>query len=177
MRVMRTIKKKLLAAVTVAAMLTGSMTVLAAEDTDTPETPAYESSSDNNGGVLCDDGYIEYTEYPSSDDQYDIMPYLGAIGYTRSSGYISGWSIATGHSATSVIFKAYNGGTISVAVTVAPGDKTVRVGIVQPDGTRRYVEGHGAVGHSFSLTQSGNYKVYVANYSGVSVTANGSYTY
>lgn len=176
MRFTKKIKRKVWAAFTVVAMLAGSMSVIAAEPDDKSDDSAYGIEAD--GGVLCDDGYVEYIEYPSSDDDLNEMVYLGSVNVgAKGSGNISGWSIATGHSATSTIFKAYSGGTISVAVSINPGNKTVKVGIVQPDGTRRYVSGSGAVGHDFSLTQSGNYRVYIANDSGTTVTATGGYTY
>lgn len=176
MRFTKKIKRKVWAAFTVVAMLAGSMSVIAAEPDDKSDDSAYGIEAD--GGVLCDDGYVEYIEYPSSDDDLNEMVYLGTISTgAKSSGSINGWSITSGHSATSVIFKAYSGGTISVAVSINPGNKTVKVGIVQPDGTRRYVSGSGAIGHNFSLTQSGNYRVYIANNSGTTVTATGGYTY
>lgn len=176
---MKKIKKKALAVLTVVGLLTGSMSVFAASDetTDTPENPVYESSEED-GGILCDDGYIEYIEYPSSDDDLVGMEIsIGEISYPDSTGGINGWSISAGSSGTSGTFKAYNGGTISIAVNVYPGTSTVKVGIVQPDGTRRYVKGSAGISHSFSLTQSGNYKVYVENISSVTVTVNGGFTY
>ena len=174
MRITKQIKKKSMALLTVVCLLAGSMSVLAAsDDTDNNEEISAQSA---DGGVLCDDGYIEYTEYPSADNDDDII-YIGTIDNTKGSGTINNWSIATGHSATSVIFKANSGGTISIAVNILPVNKTVKVGIVQPNGVKRYVEGSGSVGHDFSLTQTGNYKVYIANESGTTVTANGSYVY
>ena len=176
---MRKIKKKALVILTVVGLLTGSMSVLAVSDdsTDSPEDPVYEISDGEDEGVLCDDGYIEYIEYPSDDELVGMEINIGEIAYPDSSGTINSWSISSGSSGTSGIFKAYNGGTIGVAVTVSPASKTVKVGIVQPDGTRRYVRGSAVITHNFELTQSGNYKVYIENISDVTITASGSFLY
>ena len=159
---MKKFKKKLLAVLTVVGLLTGSMSVLA------------DSGDD---GVLCEDGYIEYTEYPGEDELVPMEPAIDPVYEINTIKPIDEWEIETGHSATSAIFYASNGNSINVSVNVVPTDTTVKVGIVQPDGVRRYVEGDTTFGHSFALTQSGNYKVYIQNDSGVTVTVAGSYVY
>ena len=159
---MKKFKKKLLAVLTVVGLLTGSMSVLA------------DSGDD---GVLCEDGYIEYTEYPSGDELVPMEPAIGPVYEINTMKPIDEWEIETGHSATSAIFYASSGNSINVAVGIYPADTSVRVGIVQPDGIRRYVEGENTVGHSFTLNQSGNYRVYIQNDSGVTVTVSGTYVY
>ncbi|MBQ9277898.1 MAG: hypothetical protein IJ224_04605 [Lachnospiraceae bacterium] len=159
---MKKMKKKLLAVLAVVGLLTGSMSVLA-------------DSGDE--GVLCEDGYIEYTEYPGEDELVPMEPVIGPIYETDTIKPIDEWEIETGHSATSTIFGAVSGNTINVSVVIDPADTTVKVGIVQPDGTRRYVTGETTVGHSFALHQTGNYKVYVENNSGVTVIVTGTYVY
>ena len=159
---MKKFKKKLLAVLTVVGLLAGSMSVLA------------DSGDD---GVLCEDGYIEYTEYPGEDELVPMEPAIDPVYEINTIKPIDEWEIETGHSATSAIFYASNGNSINVSVNVVPTDTTIKVGIVQPDGVRRYVEGDTTLGHSFALTQSGNYRVYIQNDSGVTVTVVGSYVY
>ncbi len=159
---MKKMKKKLLAVLAVVGLMAGSMSVLA------------ESGDE---GVLCEDGYVEYTEYPSGDELVPMEPAIGPVYEINTMKPIDDWEIETGHSATSTIFYASSGNSINVAVNISPADTTVKVGICQPDGTRRYVNGSNTVGHSFALTQSGNYRVYVENNSGVTVTVGGSYVY
>ena len=174
MKITKKIKKKALAMMSIVCLLAGSLSVFAASVDDAKEKAPVLKGDE---GVLFDDGYIEYTEYPDSDDAPGDDIYIGTIYVPDTLGSISNWSISTGHSATSGRFYSYNGGTISIAVNILPTNKTVRVGIVQPDGVKRYVEGNGSVGHSFSVTQTGYHKVYIANDSGTTVTANGSYSY
>ena len=159
---MKKMKKKLLAVLAVVGLMAGSMSVLA------------ESGDE---GVLCEDGYVEYTEYPSGDELVPMEPAIGPVYEINTLKPIDDWEIETGHSATSTIFYASSGNSINIAVNIDPPDTTVKVGICQPDGTRRYVNGATTVGHSFALTQSGNYRVYVENNSGVTVTVGGSYVY
>ena len=159
---MKKFKKKLLAVLTVVGLLAGSMSVLA------------DSGDD---GVLCEDGYIEYTEYPGEDELVPMEPAIDPVYEINTIKPIDEWEIETGHSATSAIFYASNGNSINVSVNVVPTDTTIKVGIVQPDGVRRYVEGDTTLGHSFALTQSGNYRVYIQNDSGVTVTVAGTYVY
>lgn len=67
------------------------------------------------------------------------------------------------------------GGTILVSIDVLPGDKSVEVGIIQPDNSVRYVKSYGSIKHTFTLTQTGDYKVFIANKSGVELEINGYY--
>ena len=163
MRKIGKIKKKALAVLAVVGLLTGSMSVFAAPD--------------ESNGVLCDDGYIEYTEEFDADEDWDDMVYVGTIHVDRTIGDIDYWEIEPGHSATSGIFYASSGGTIGISVVASPSTSEIKVGIVQPSSVRRYVRGSGSIAHDFALTQSGNYKVYIENISDVSVTAAGGFTY
>ena len=78
---------------------------------------------------------------------------------------------------TTTGFSAKSGGGISVTAYISPIDKTVRAGIIEPDGTRRYTSGKEALYKTFLLDQTGTYKVYVENNSGSKVTVEGNYIY
>ena len=177
MIIAKKIKRKALALMSVVCLFAGSMSVFAATSDEADGKVPVLRNDAGDEGVLCDDGYIEYTEYPDSDDAPDSEIYIGTIYVPDSNGSISNWTITNGHSATSGKFYSYSGGSITISVAIVPSNKTVRVGIVQPDGVKRYVEGNGSVGHSFSVTQTGYHKVYIANDSGTTVTANGVYSY
>lgn len=55
------------------------------------------------------------------------------------------------------------GQSLEVTVNIKPTDHATNVGIVQPDGTRRYVEGRGVFGHTFAIKQTGTHYIYVEN--------------
>ena len=49
------------------------------------------------------------------------------------------------------------------------------VGLVEPDGMRRYVNGSRSIYHEFALDQTGSYQVFVENNNGSSVEIDGNY--
>lgn len=71
-------------------------------------------------------------------------------------------------------FDAKSGGSISVTA-VAPADKYVNVGIIEPDGMKRYVREKGDIYHEFALDQTGKYRVFVENKNAGAVDVEGSY--
>lgn len=71
-------------------------------------------------------------------------------------------------------FDAKAGGSITVTA-VAPADKYVNVGIIEPDGTKRYVQEKGDIYHKFALDQTGKYRVFVENKNAKAVDVEGSY--
>ena len=115
---------------------------------------------------------VEYTEYGETPG---ITEELGESEYGTRSIRIINWTVRNNVRKTSAEFQAASGGSISVMVDVVPEDKNVSVGIIEPDGTRRYVNGKDHIDHVYELTQSGKYRVYVENKSGVSVTVDGVY--
>ena len=66
---------------------------------------------------------------------------------------------------------------ITVSLSISPTDKRVKYGIVTPEGNLRYVYGTGMCAHTFEVTQSGTYKIYVENVDSSEVTIRGTYTY
>lgn len=94
---------------------------------------------------------------------------------SNSSGSFS-WTVGTNVRKTSGEFSASSGETITVVASIAPADVSVKVGIIEPDGTRRSVTGKDVVTHAFKLDQTGSYKVFVENTNTTSVTANGGYS-
>lgn len=91
----------------------------------------------------------------------------------RASGFT--WTVENGVQKTSSAFSAKSGGEITLTVVISPTNKTVRAGIIKPDGKRQYVTGSGTLSNTFSLSQSGSYKIFVENTSGTKVTVDGSY--
>lgn len=55
------------------------------------------------------------------------------------------------------------GSEITTSVYARPTNHQVKVGIIQPDGTRRYVAGSGSFAHTFSIKQTGTHYVYAEN--------------
>ncbi len=72
-------------------------------------------------------------------------------------------------------FYAYSGQNILVSVALDPEDIDVKVGIIEPDGTWRFVEGCKNITHTFVLDQTGYYQLFVWNETDTSVSVIGYY--
>ena len=53
--------------------------------------------------------------------------------------------------------------------------QTCWIGIMDPHNNVRYVEGKGAFGHSFAVSETGKYRVFVQNRGTKNVSATGGY--
>lgn len=153
-------------------MLLSSMTVIAAsEGMGMAYHAAYEATSSETELPLPP----KLQEYEESGETEGIVEEIGEVEELSRSSKSFNWSIASGIRKTSAKFSAKAGGIIMISVIASPADKSVRVGIIKPDGTRRYVTEKGYVYNTFSIDQSGTYQVYVENASGTKVTAEGTY--
>ncbi|MDE7318957.1 MAG: M56 family metallopeptidase [Lachnospiraceae bacterium] len=118
---------------------------------------------------------IQYIEYREEPDDSLVMEEGEVLEIGRSSTVVIDWSVGAGVTKATPSFEMASGGEITVSVSVEPTDLEVRVGIVEPDGGRRYITGSNRITHTFSLNQSGNYKVFVKNPNSKKVNINGSY--
>lgn len=121
-----------------------------------PELEEYEGSVDDFKGMTEVEG-----------DQVDIAPLAGG-------NFISCTLMNQSYYRSPVISKS-KGGTIEVTVSVKPTDKEVTVGIIKPGGTTTYVKGKKTIAHTFSCPTTGNYQVFISNYSGAQVSITGYY--
>lgn len=53
---------------------------------------------------------------------------------------------------------------------------SIRAGIIQPDGSKRYIIANGNDSHVFELTMSGSYRIYIQNETTESVHVEGAYS-
>lgn len=83
---------------------------------------------------------------------------------SAKSGVISfNWNVAAGKEVNSPTFRATSSQTITVTGITSPATKYLRVGIIEPDGMRRYISAKGTFTHTFKLDQTGSYKIYARN--------------
>lgn len=73
------------------------------------------------------------------------------------------WSVDADKEINSPSFRATSSQTISVTGRTSPATKYLKVGIIEPDGKRRYIFAKGSFDHTFSLTKTGYYKIYAEN--------------
>lgn len=92
-----------------------------------------------------------------------------------ATGDMFSWAVRSNAMFTTGAFSASSGQDILVMVAADPDNKTLKVGIIEPDGTRRYVVSSGNIYHEFALDQTGRYRVFVENDNSVVVNVVGSY--
>ena len=114
-------------------------------------------------------------EYTMDASEWDGPIEIGEVDrFGRSSTNFT-WTVAAGVMKKSPSFYVKNGNYLVVSVGIKPDNQYVNVGIIDPDGTWRYVKEKGRIYHEFALTKSGNYQVFVQNKNSISVTADGNY--
>ena len=98
----------------------------------------------------------------------------GELREMARSGAMFTWTVSGNVLRKTPEFDAKAGGCIKVTAA-APVDKYVNVGIIEPDGTKRYVREKGDILHKFSLDHTGRYRVFVENKNDEAVDVEGSY--
>lgn len=116
----------------------------------------YEAADEGNEGII---------EENEADD---------GIAVYASSGTIS-WDLNAGVRKKTSVFYASDGQRIVVSTATVEPFHTVRVGIIQPDGSKRYVLLNNNGAYTFELTMSGFYAVYVQNDTTEKVHVEGAY--
>ena len=157
----------LLVMLSLMTVMCGGVTALAAgEGVAALSSAVYNGTRDMDSTVeevedpRVNDG-IEYTDNgPVSGNRVVIENPVQSYFSTYKS---IAWIVTADHIVMTPYFTAYNGGYIKVVLEMEPADKTVYVGIYQPSGSRRYVIVSGEVYHTFELTQTGPYMVFVEN--------------
>lgn len=85
------------------------------------------------------------------------------------------WSISSGTLKKGTSFRAEKGQSVIIGLGISPKDKKIKVGLIQPDGTYRYVISDNAIAHVFEINQSGYYCFFVKNDNNLTVRVEGSY--
>lgn len=98
----------------------------------------------------------------------EIMP-------CASNGTIS-WDVYAGVRRSTSSFHASSGQRIVLSVFSVEPFHSIRAGIIQPDGSKRYIIANGNDSHVFELTMSGSYRIYIQNETTESVHVEGAYS-
>lgn len=104
-------------------------------------------------------------------------PDLSPVAPILSSGEMAtfNWTVEPGTRYCSGKFKVTSGQKIALSASIAPGTQTCWIGIMDPHNNVRYVEGKSALSHTFSISETGKYRVFVQNRGTKNVTSSGSY--
>ncbi len=165
-------KRGVLALVTGAFLLGGSMTAYAAGN-------EVVDAQDN----WYEDTRVEVTSIENTATEYVVLPEdVEDVPTTTVMGGISvyttiniDWNVPSGEKYRTSAFRLSSGDQVSVSIKSTPSGKNIKVGLIYPDGSEHYVNCTGMVGHVFTVDQSGGYNFYIYNVSDVTVHAEGSY--
>lgn len=169
-------KSKVLAFVIVLVMVTLSTTSVQAA-TVVAGDAYYNYFFETSNEVSADNVEVEGIEYTTSGFDKGVIVYkepFRLITPLDLTGY--NWTIKANRAQSSYDFKVRAGQSISVVCACSPNSASFRMGIVEPNGTLRYVTSStGAAAHTFSIDYDGKYAIYVQNMSDGSITVMGSY--
>lgn len=116
--------------------------------------------------IQSDDGYLEYVD--KSDGDFDNEKYAdGFHEVLNFNNEINDCLLYTipNEEVKYIVMKinaVEKGERLIVAVTIND-DENVYTGIIEPDGSSRYVEMCGSENHQFKISEPGDYKVYIVN--------------
>ncbi len=107
----------------------------------------------------------ELIEMTETSRARNIQASLGEVEVlsAKSGLYTFNWNVKAGKEIYSPSFRATSSQTISVTGRTSPATKYLKVGIIEPDGKRRYISAKGNFAHTFELTKTGYYKIYAWN--------------
>ena len=173
------IKKKKILASTVAMLIVLTTTTVwaAGEAAQTGYNQLYQSTDVATQEVDLEESQLqEYIEPMdvNSDVRVVNAPESDVNLFADGIGSFD-WTVEDDTIMQSASFRVNAGEGVNISATISPSNKTVRVGLITPNGSRRYVLMTGRGSHEFSITQSGNYRMFVENTSGVSVHVEGFY--
>ena len=85
------------------------------------------------------------------------------------------WTVNNNVKMCTSYFSCTQGATVDVMVRIAPSDANVMVGIEREDGMKISIYGNNSIMHTFTVPYAGNWRVFVQNQSGQTITAEGCY--
>lgn len=149
-----------------------------------------------NGVAMLHDGLYQATRSTTSDDEngwvntleervvsaeefatYGCIVMDDGTGTTRAGGTINNWGLSSIVTASTASFYVPAGGVVTVNVWTDPADQKIEVGVERVGGDAIAVTGTDTVAHQFSISEAGDYRVYIRNCSGRYIHVSGSYSY
>ena len=115
-------------------------------------------------------------EYTEAETRPDVKVYDGEVEENaRASSATFNWTVYPNSlTRTAKTIRAEAGEWISVSVR-NPSGRTIRAGIIHPNGSKRYVSGTTEVSHTFTISETGYYRVYVENPGDTTISVSGAY--
>ena len=154
-------------------MVAGAATTV----TETSVKVAEVTADEKRELQILETEYYEAADYEDSavTDMYEEDVNPDEIMPCASNGTIS-WDVYAGVRRSTSSFHASSGQRIVLSVFSVEPFHSVRAGIIQPDGSKRYIIANGNDSHVFELTMSGSYRIYIQNETTESVHVEGAYS-
>lgn len=155
------------------AMLTAASTMTAGTSIKIAEVTADEKRE----AIVTSTEYYEAADNETSDviDVYEEDIDSDGIDCYASDGTFS-WDVYAGVRRSTSSFYASSGQRIVLSIFSVDPYRSIKAGIIQPDGSKRYIIANGNDSHIFELTMSGSYRIYVQNDIEVGVHVEGVYS-
>ena len=185
---LRDFKKGILALILSVAILSSSIAVYAATDiTETAFNYIYINSSEQTEEkiVVCDDGFTEHIKVDITKDNIEdaqVYQEMDCYNGYESKNFTDEILNANQKFIYFKMTDVNDYGRIVINVNVdnlaSDGEAVkLKVGIIEPDGVVRYIEGTDITTHTFVISKCGDYKVYIENESSESIQINAYITY
>lgn len=127
--------------------------------------------------VIAEDGMIEhYVDVADLDMSNITIIYEKPLLKSSGNGGVV-WDVEPDTRYVTKEFKVKNGGWISAGAVVTPTTYIYKLGVMDDIGHARYVNATGTAGHTFSVTLSRHYRVFVQNDTTATLHAGVTYAY
>lgn len=158
------------------AMLTSNMSVYAASQAGAEAYLGYYEETSEKIPVQLGalDENEEFTGYKTDSKVATIVAETEQVTRTVST---FDWTVNSNVQMCSSYFYCEQGDEVTITVNVDPDDVYIRVGLERADGYIRYVYSKNRISHTFAVSDTGMWRIYVENTSGEDVTVEGSYIY
>lgn len=116
----------------------------------------------------------EQTAHITDEEFRDVLEEsMGSIIETRATSRGVNWTVPANRRYCTAYFPVNSGGYILLAMNLS---KSAKTGIIDEDGYIRYVTGT-SISHTFNITSSKSYCVFVQNLNSTAISATGSYAW
>ena len=117
----------------------------------------------------------QYEEVISYGDTPGVVTVVADKEQESKSASLINWTVNNNVKMCTSYFSCGEGDNIAVTVMVKPTAVNVMVGIEREDGMKISIYGNNSIMHTFTVPYAGNWRVFVQNQSGQTITAEGCY--
>ena len=114
-------------------------------------------------------------EYIQTEPTEGITVRVGETNQLTRSQVGFTWEVGAYERVQTELFECSEGDKVNILGSISPKTATVKYGLIKPNGDLWYIYGTDDVNHDFVISEPGDYRVFVENTSGTSVSVDGGY--